>query len=210
MKTIRSHVQKMLHRYIVKHAELRDENGVAHTIEAFQQICKVKRALLCVIITCVHASSIVLLTHYCTLQISRVDPQTCRELVRNNGGDATYIVSWYLRYRVVACDESDAAGTVALVSRPSIRQKEQLNLANSFLASVSNNTLGSDLWGGGGGGGEDDNVDGGGCWGFMGDLMTSSTTKSDDDDNNSHEGEGVDVHNATAAAAVDDLQALRG
>lgn len=46
MKTVRSHIQKMLHRYIVQHVELRVMNGEAHSLEEFRAVCQHCRELI--------------------------------------------------------------------------------------------------------------------------------------------------------------------
>jgi tRNA-dihydrouridine synthase 1 len=46
MKAVRSHVQKMLHRYICTHVELRDMIGQAKTMEDFYAVCNHVRELM--------------------------------------------------------------------------------------------------------------------------------------------------------------------
>jgi tRNA-dihydrouridine synthase 1 len=46
IKAIRSHMMKMLHRYISKHTELREQVALAHSIEEFLDICKKCREIV--------------------------------------------------------------------------------------------------------------------------------------------------------------------
>jgi len=48
IKCVRSHLIKMLHRYTVKHTELREMYGTAHTLDEFADVCKICRELISV------------------------------------------------------------------------------------------------------------------------------------------------------------------
>ena len=123
MKCIRSHVMKMLYRYIAKHPDqLRDLCGVSCTIPAFLEVCRLARELV--------AAS--LLTNGTPLSEVPADSEDHSAAVRS-AEDTEYSVSWYRRYS----RESDAvAGDVAIDVEGKVKKDRLLDLKTSFLRST--------------------------------------------------------------------------
>lgn len=125
MKCIRSHVMKMLYRYINVHVELRDMCGLSHTIEQFFGVCRRCRELV-----------------------------TNQLITNESTEDSEYSVSWYRRYaRITEYEGGDDPTTGKPFEVPySARNKKDalLDLKSSWIRSTYDSSE-ENVWGGAGG-----------------------------------------------------------
>lgn len=133
MKCIRSHVMKMLYRYINVHVELRDMCGLSHTIEQFFGVCRRCRELV---------------TNQLLMRNEELSPEEATE-------DSEYNVSWYRRYaRITEYEGGNDPATGKPFEIPySARNKKDalLDLKSSWIRSTYDDTDSENLWGGAGG-----------------------------------------------------------
>ena len=143
MKCIRSHVMKMLYRYINVHVELRDMCGLSHTIEQFFGVCRRCRELV---------------DEQLILKNKELYPQQCTE-------ETEYTVSWYRRYaRITEYEGGDDPSTGRPFELPySARNKKDalLDLKSSWIHSTYDRSDTENVWGGDAA--NDDEDDSGGC-----------------------------------------------
>eukprot|EP01034_Spumella_vulgaris_P021335 gene21335-27365_t len=126
MKCIRSHVMKMLYRYIAKHPdELRDLCGMSHTIPAFFEVCRLARELV--------TNS--LLANGTASDVPQ-DSEAYSASVRT-AEDAEYSVSWYRRY---SRQTDEVTGGVSIDVEGKVKKDRLLDLKTSFLRSTKDGT----------------------------------------------------------------------